>query len=820
MRSAFALAALPLVFALAAHGQNAPNQDTALPGAAAAKRLVIIKVDGLPADFVDKYIERTDPATGRFVLPWFHRVFVERGARVRNFYVRGISLSAPSWSMLDTGQHLVIRGNADFNRAYPRVYDYLNFFPFYVGFARSRRADMPGAEVLDQCGIPLLVDRYPYTARDEGMQLYQRGVRWETLGASLKSRIARPVHEIIDEWQTGFDFGGSIMQQQERELIAKLADPNVLYLDYYTGEFDHTAHLTNDESVQLNELRSIDATLGRIWTAIGASPLADRTVLALVSDHGMNSTPGEYSEGYDLVSFFNSSAGGRHNVITNRHPRDQYKLSGLNPFVSWVVTPSEVSTYLAGDKDYPTALLDLDGNERASIQLRNSDLNELQILFQQLRKGDADKAVRAATIELVMRIVDRNRADWTRQTSELRDELAALRAAIESETKIVSAEPKHWTLADRYSGRKLEADRRLAVLETWQRDERGYASYLHSLEQLLALEPPDLDRFHVRIEDLIPKGVMGEPNSLGQMQRYVAGAAAPPVLNPDGTLDESRSFERINYFAALTGIHVRNATEQAWGSAPVDFVAVRVAPRALANSLPIEDKPDSAIFLYRDPADEALLLGQHRDGALWLRYIPITGAAQDDSGALHFTSATWNPGLPLKIFEDPDLAVPGDRAAWLSQWHSEREWFNAVYRTRYSNAVIGLHEYFRAWQPDAVPDVFKVAPEQDWPLLERFAARLRASVQPDMLVVANYGWNFNVRSFNPGGNHGSFFRISTHSVLMFAGAGVPPGLVIDTPYGSLNFVPTLLALTGKSVAGYPAPPIAELAAPAKLSASK
>ena len=68
-----------------------------------------------------------------------------------------------------------------------------------------------------------------------------------------------------------------------------------------------------------------------------------------------------------------------------------------------------------------------------------------------------------------------------------------------------------------------------------------------------------------------------------------------------------------------------------------------------------------------------------------------------------------------------------------------------------------------------------------------------------------------MRSFNPGGNHGSFFRISTHSVLMFAGAGVPAGLRIEQPYDSLNFVPTVLQLLGRSVDGYPAPPIAELA---------
>jgi len=79
-----------------------------------------------------------------------------------------------------------------------------------------------------------------------------------------------------------------------------------------------------------------------------------------------------------------------------------------------------------------------------------------------------------------------------------------------------------------------------------------------------------------------------------------------------------------------------------------------------------------------------------------------------------------------------------------------------------------------------------------------------------MLVLANSGWNFNVRSFNPGGNHGSFFRISTHSVLMFAGAGIPAGLRIERPYDSLTFIPTVLQLMGRPVAGYPGSPIAEL----------
>jgi hypothetical protein len=68
------------------------------------------------------------------------------------------------------------------------------------------------------------------------------------------------------------------------------------------------------------------------------------------------------------------------------------------------------------------------------------------------------------------------------------------------------------------------------------------------------------------------------------------------------------------------------------------------------------------------------------------------------------------------------------------------------------------------------------------------------------MIFANNHWNFDVRGFNPGGNHGSLFRISTHSTLMFAGGdntGIPRGLAVTEPYDSLSVVPTVLALTGR-----------------------
>jgi hypothetical protein len=128
---------------------------------AEVKRVVIIKLDGVPEGVLDRELARIDPATHKSTLPWIDHVFARGGTRLDNFYVRAISLSTPSWSLLDTGQHLQIHGNAEFDRYTYHVYDYMNFFPFYVGYARLHRVDMPGVEVMDSLGIPLLIDYFP-----------------------------------------------------------------------------------------------------------------------------------------------------------------------------------------------------------------------------------------------------------------------------------------------------------------------------------------------------------------------------------------------------------------------------------------------------------------------------------------------------------------------------------------------------------------------------------------------------------------------------------------------------------------------------------
>src|SRR5690242_971528 len=116
---------------------------------AQTKRVVIIKCDGLPYDLVDRLVKQRDKDTGKSVLPWIDYIFYQRGSRLSSFYVRGMSLSAPSWSLLETGQHLQIKGNVEFDRYTLHSYDYLNFFPLYIAGAMGTRVDMPGVEVLD-----------------------------------------------------------------------------------------------------------------------------------------------------------------------------------------------------------------------------------------------------------------------------------------------------------------------------------------------------------------------------------------------------------------------------------------------------------------------------------------------------------------------------------------------------------------------------------------------------------------------------------------------------------------------------------------------
>jgi hypothetical protein len=341
-------------------------------------------------------------------------------------------------------------------------------------------------------------------------------------------------------------------------------------------------------------------------------------------------------------------------------------------------------------------------------------------------------------------------------------------------------------------------DRRLRVaLEDAERDEKDYRDYLASMARLTSLAKDDLIRGRFEIDELIAPNAMGEANDIGDLQNYVVGLSQRGLtLNGEGKLDMDASFARVDYPAFILSQRVRNNVQEGVSNRPIDFVAMRIPLESVADVLAKDDRPDDdPIWLYAGDDKQVLILTrQGEKGDEMYRYLSIAGLRQDARGRVTFSKREIAAGLPLHYFEAPELAVAGDRKAWFSEWHSELEWLRAVHRTMYSNAIIGLNE-----QMDRHPFIDTSA-AGDEGLIEKFRERQRLLTEADMLVEASNHWNFDVRGFNPGGNHGSFFRSSTNSTFMIAGGdttGIPRGKVVEEPYDSLSFMPTLLALMGR-----------------------
>ncbi len=767
------------------------------------KRVVIIKVDGLPGWVVDKFVKQRDPATGKSALPWFDEVFYKNGSHLENFYTRGMSLSGPAWGLLDTGQHLQIKGNVEYDRFTLHTYDYLFIFPYYLYYLAGKRADLPATEVMDELKIPLLCDAFPYERRYTARQLYQRGNSWENMASGFLNLYPGNPKDFVDEWTLGFDMRNFTVDQTEKDIIDKVAThPEIDYYDYYDGSYDHRAHHNNDDASKLAVLKHLDSTIGRIWVAIQASSRADETALILVSDHGFNSEEKVYSQGFNLVKMLESAAGGGHHVVTKRRLMLDYSIKAVYPLNSLIITNSDESRYLKGQSDkYPTALVDFDGNERSSIHLRERELNILQILLQQLRRKELSPAVRKAATNAFFQIVSGHRKSWQETADQLTEELDALHRWRESQQKIIAARRKKFSPDDIAKGIDKQA-RRVAALEDIAGDEETtYRKYLGSLTRILSLRPETFQPEKLNVENVIEPRAMGDANSVGQLQNYAVGLS-PAGLTLDGNqnLDLERSFARVNYFDLLLKQTVRNNLQAKLSNHPVDFVATRMSQYAIADALSVDMRStEDPIWIYGGQEKQALILTRmDADGGQSYRYVPLADLRQDENGKASFQIKEWSEGFPLKFFEDKDLALgTADRASWLSQWHTEIEWFRATHRTMYSTAIASLNE-----QLDRHPmaeDADKSRTPDDH-LIWRFRERQRHLTEADMLVMANNYWNFDVRGFNPGGNHGSFFRLSTNSSLMMAGGsktGIPRGLTVEEPFDGLSFMPTILSLMGK-----------------------
>jgi hypothetical protein len=551
-------------------------------------------------------------------------------------------------------------------------------------------------------------------------------------------------------------------------------------------------------------LQQIDALIGRLWTAIQRSPRAADTALIIVSDHGFNSDERIISQGFNLVRLLGSAAGGGHHIITKRRLLMDYSIKSINPFVPPITTKATQPYYLDGQSAaYPTALLDFDGNERAGLHLRNSNLNLIHILFQQLQRKDLSEPLRQAATKAFFAAIDKDRSFWTEDLASLDSELAAVRRASIRNTELCKAQPKKFTPEEKETGSDDNARRICIRAKQGEEFADNYGAFVATMRNLLSLKPGNFDPRKLKVETLIHIDSMGRRNSIHDLQNYVVGLSKNGlVLDRDGSLDMDRTFVRLNYFDLLYRQKVRNNVQTDVSAHPIDFVATRIPRAAIAPSLSDELKPDDdVVWLYGGVDSQALIIPRGETGGhLKLRYLPIANLTETADGQISFQRAPLKTGLPLKIFEDARLEIPGnaERSSWLDQWHTDVEWLHALHQTQYSNGFIGLHEQFTFFTaPGNDPEAANLEPDEK--LLRAFHQRQRRLVECDFMVFANNHWNFDVRGFNPGGNHGSLFRISTHATLLFAGGertGIPRGRAVNEPYDSLSVVPTILALTG------------------------
>src|SRR5688572_17741758 len=161
--------------------------------------------------------------------------------------------------------------------------------------------------------------------------------------------------------------------------------------------------------------------------------------------------------------------------------------------------------------------------------------------------------------EAFFSVIERRRAEWQRNLRALKAEMGALNVAIEKHRKLWQAQPKKFTKEQQNAGLDDAAKRIYVQLDRWQQEQKEYGEYVTCLENLLRLSAEAFAPEQIKIPTVIPKMSMGDRNTIYELQNYVAGIAPGGlVLNGDGTLNMERSFVRIDYFALLQGISVRN----------------------------------------------------------------------------------------------------------------------------------------------------------------------------------------------------------------------------------------------------------------------
>ena len=109
--------------------------------------------------------------------------------------------------------------------------------------------------------------------------------------------------------------------------------------------------------------------------------------------------------------------------------------------------------------------------------------------------------------------------------------------------------------------------------------------------------------------------------------------------------------------------------------------------------------------------------------------------------------------------------------------------------------MIGLPEAFSTAFKGAFARVAARAATRADKLRTEFELSRRLAMESDLFVAASRLWNFDLKDFNPYGNHGGFRRQSMHALFWLHGGRrtrIAKGpLVVAPPFDALDVAPTL-----------------------------
>ena len=830
MMRSLAIVALAALTAFPAVAQDPGNRFVERDG----RRLVLIKVDGLSPIMMDALVFPDDPEKmGRMpdpagfrnaieqfkketgqdeVVPNLKRYFYDLGVRAENLVSATVTLSSVSWGVIYTGQPSVVKRHMVFSRQNGTIRSNLDGLrDTYNMVVRHARKTGPVWE-LDQAGVSLFTDLfhperiyqtpwmyYRQTPQDFLTDLgmyYLKGDAGSAWGVA-KTHMARLVDDMnFPEWEEQFVGHHLARKVLEKDFTGE--ERYDLISTFFT--IDHQFHIDPNPLNVVHRMARLDRRIGYILKAVEQSQRRDKTLVAVISDHGSEYATDGINVSLPITRTFRTRQFGGHTLMTMLAELSRHSLlSFVQGFDFPRLYESSNSPYnkgKGGAGGYTTAFIDNFGNARAEVHLRNNDLNRLHLLLKRrLKKMNNDQ-------RSMMRI--HLTGTLTSIEKWLAPELALYRDYFEGARAwtpyLLSHRDSYW----REAGMRLRGEG------------KADAPKLLRLRRLLELCQADdpvawLDEKKYSIPGLLPKKYFGPRNTLFQLSHYTLG------LDDDLEWIEETVNNRgepvpMNYFDVISNFEVPNPP---WSYERNPFALILAnAPlaettRALRERGWLGDDAELDLALWLKSTSrktteggQALVL-RTTDGRI--RYLPVSNLVEDAAGRITFDPAGDRD--PLGLYSDPAFNAPDGLPAylWLRSAHTYAEWVEATHATRYTIAPlvfldIGGHN---STKPMDNPEFLRTLtgfPNEA--VRERYLRGLRwkyQAQQPDLLLWSSYLWNFSSKGFTAGGSHGGLPpHVAKTSLLLWGGDsyGLPAGGKITRPSTTLDLVPTFARFLG------------------------